>query len=187
MKYYSGSKRAAGGVLSSSKMAKTGNTTINIYRGNKTEMKFFDTDIVHASTTGSSTTINFVPNTTAVQGRVGNKIKIWRVEMMLASSNSTPILVRLVLPKDPTAFVLPTFTTFIDPGTATVLKTQYLHNGAQPNTSGYHCNHKLPLGLVSEYNDIAGTDLTKNNLLAVFNQPIGGTINGTTRIWFTDA
>lgn len=156
-----------------------------LYRGIKPEMKYKETDIVHASATYSFTTFNLLDVGAGVSNRIGNKVKIWRAEVVGATSNSTPCRLDIVLLSDATTLTAYTYTTFVDPAEGTNFRTTYLHNGAHINNNGFHINHKFPMGIVSKYSGTATLPID-NRLMAIITQPIAGTVNGTLRIWYTD-
>ena len=162
--------------------------TMIIYRGLKSEMKFRVTPIVHASTTLSATTFNLITQGALAQQRIGNKVKIWRLQVIGATSNSTPCRLDITIPKDAqqTAPPVTTYQTFLHPPTDTTLRTVYLQNGANPNNNGFYVQHKLPMGVVSQFDGAGASDITTNKIRAVFTQPIAGTIEGELRIWYTD-
>jgi len=182
MKYYAGSKRSAGGVLSSSKKQK-----MTVIVRPKGEMKFFDTPINHLATdTVTTYRLNNIPQGTDFNERIGLKIKLHYVEGIIIGSSSQPIRLELYSAND--ASITPScgYSQQIDRRLLNQHKTVFLHNGTENNLQGYHLKHNLPYGINCRYNTDVASSLNAGSLVCSLAVPIATAITGYFRVWYTD-
>lgn len=163
-----------------------------VYRGPRTEMKFVDTVISHGGggvpATSSAGPICYVGNSTGRAGRIGNRIKVHRIQAMIAiDSASESVKLELVLPKDPTVAPAVTYVGLTDQDVNTTIFHKLLHTGTEPNPLGYSLNYKLPMGLICQYGGSTGSTINRGNLHICLATKSASTIVGTVRVWFTDA
>lgn len=167
-------------------------STMVVYRSPRTEMKYFDTTLPYAGVNFAVAAINLIGAGAALSnplsGRVGNKVKIHRVQAIIAeTSSSGPVRVDLLLPKIPTAIPSFSYSGLVDPAEVATLYSKYLHNGTNFAATGAHINHKLPLGIVSHFDGQLGTTIQRNSLWIAVATPANETITINCRVWFTDA
>lgn len=163
--------------------------TMVLYRGPRTEMKYVDVAITaHAASTASATPICYVGNSTGRSGRVGNYIKVHRVQGMIAiDGSSESIKVELSIPSDPTVAPGISYLGMTDLDANKLLFSQLLHTGTEPNPLGFNLNYKLPMGLICHYAGATGNTINRGNLHLCLATKTASTIVGTVRVWFTDA
>lgn len=158
-----------------------------IYRMSKPEMKHLAFPITHVSTLNSNTNCFEVAQGSTNLARVGNKIKIWNVQAVLAFDQA--IRVDLLLPVDQGAtapgynYNLPE-----DRDEFTLLGTYILNPQNGGNTQMGRISHRLPMGLVTRYTGSTGASCNKNGIIARITSPVNtATVNGYFQIWYTDA
>ena len=157
-----------------------------LYRGVRPEMKFLVTNIAHTATTGSTLTLNQVTQGTTISGRVGAKIKIWRIDYILANSTGNSFRVDLVINNITGSTITHAYTDPVNRNSLTLLTTKFHHAGSIPNARGANVSHKLPVGVISKFTSAAGTTVNHNQILARVTTQATETITGHFRIWYTD-
>lgn len=160
-----------------------------IYRGLKPEMKnVITTFAFSAGMIAQNVSINQVSQGTAVNNRIGAKIKIWNIEYMFADDTGASYRLDLVVNNSASA-TEPTnaYDGPLDRNKSSLLKTQLFHAGSTPNSRGSYGNHRLKLGIVSKFDAASGTTINSNQIVARLTAPaaIPG-LRGYFRIWYTD-
>lgn len=170
---------------SASKRQKTAPPLI-LYRGPKTEMKYFDTNIPYTGLTATSVCINLVD--TATIRRIGNKIKIHRITgIVTETSSANTVRVMLLLPKVAATAPTVNFGQPNDPAEMLTLYDKFHNNGTNAGATGSHINVKLPLGIVAHYDGTLGTSIQRNAIYMAVATVANENIVINARIWYTDA
>lgn len=168
------------------KRAKAAPTQMVMYRSPKSEMKHLTTNITYSAATVAGFVVNNPVQGPGVNERIGNKIKCWYIEGIIACTASTPIRLDIIMPNDPTALFTVTFDQVLDRRILSVLGTKFLTNGTGFAASGAELRHKLPLGVVTKFGDGTAASLNKNAIYCVLSTPAAQTITGQFRCWYTD-
>ena len=155
-----------------------------LYRTTKPEMKFGNVDIAHTTTTASDLIINPVAQGVDNNERVGNKIKIWRIEWFIRSSE--PVRVDLVMPNDASVTATHTIDQPVDRDKFIQLKSQSYNPGVAANQL-YFDSLSLPYGIISKYEGALGSSINKNKISVRMFTPSSTSVGGYFRIWYTDA
>lgn len=157
-----------------------------LYRTPKTETKFITTAINHVGSTGTSTVVNNPAQGSGFDQRIGNQIKCWFLEGVVACTASTPIRLDVIIPNDPGAGFLASFDGALDRRQMTVLATKFLTNGTSFAASGAVVRHKFPLGVVTKFSDATAGSINRNTIYCVLTTPSAQTITGYFRVWYKD-
>lgn len=175
---------------SASKRQKTAPPLI-LYRGLKSEMKYFDTNIPYTNLTATSVCINLVGAGAAIgsnSGRIGNKIKIHRITgIVTETSSSNTVRVMLLLPKVAATPPAVNFGQPVDPAEMLTLYDKFHNNGTNFGATGSHINVKLPLGIVAHYDGQLSTSINRNAIYMAVATVAQESCVVNARIWYTDA
>jgi len=162
--------------------------TMVVYRGLRPEMKYLVTPVTYSAATAQTVTLNSLTQGTDVSGRVGAKVKIWRIDYILqCTSSSNSVRVDLLINNVTGGSVSHTYAGDIDMKSFTWLKTQFYHSGTSNGPKGINVSHKLPMGVISKYSGASGTTINSNQIVARITTAGNETIDGYFRIWYTDA
>ena len=160
--------------------------TMVLYRSPRPEMKFFETTFAYAGIATLNLDLNEMAQGSNVNERVGNKIKVWSIEFILAQAAGDPIRVDLLMPNLVTDNPSHTFSQAVDRKKFNVLLTKFLHSGANENSRGCIVRHKLPYGVVTKFFDSGANSCNSNLIMAHITTPSATTVTGYFRIWYTD-
>lgn len=160
--------------------------TMVVYRGLKPEMKFFTTTLTHSTSTSTSVSIAAPSQGTAVNQRVGAKIKVWRIEYVVAQASGNPVRVDLLINNLAGATISSTYDSEVDRNNVALIKTRFHTSGSNNSSLGSYVSHKLPYGVICKYGGSAGTTINTNQIVAHVTTPSSTTVTGYFRIWFTD-
>jgi len=187
-------KRYTNGPVSTAKRLKK--MEAQIYR-NRPEMKSitFNDAVAVANNTGYVFTPCRISQGTGVNQRIGDKVRVWRVEVR---GYAHPYLDQYVLQQKTTTQPDPSvFTAFagayILDSENTNRFTEWKHyrnpNGISSSDLGSKFSHKFKTGIIVKYNGPLSTNVVDNEI-SVFVLNRSGTaanFNQTVRMWYTDA
>ena len=171
------------GTPSTTKRRRTMAPTI-VVRGTKGEMKTLVTNISHSATTLSNTLPNEVAGGSDNGQRVGNRIKIWRVECTVSGSSACKATLTLPYKASATSLASSVYNGFVTQTDGITVFTRALNPGASADNVHY-INYKFPMGLVTRFGSSTSSDIEKNRLIFALSSP-SATLNGAVRIWYTD-
>lgn len=163
--------------------------TTMVYRSSKTEMKYTEFDASASGVSSKVTPICRIANGSTRNTRVGHKIKIHRIQAVvaIATGDSTPIKLELILPKVAKAVPITQYLAFPSNDVNTVLYTKYLMAGTDKNPTGYMLNYKLPMGLICQYDGSTSSDIVRGDLNIATSTQGNATYGVIVRVWYTDA
>jgi len=159
--------------------------SVVVFSGVKPEMKNFIRDVSHSAVTSSSYFLNNIAQGTSVDGRIGAKIKIYRIEYVLAQISGDPIRVDLLINNTAGGTPSHAYDEDISRNLHTVLDTRFLHSGASLNSRGAMVSKKLPYPIVAKYTGATAT-CNYNQIVAHLTTPVATTVTGYFRIYYTD-
>lgn len=158
-----------------------------LYRnvGTKPEMKTLVTTTTYVADTTDVRSICTMAAGSASGQRVGNRIKVWCVEGLVACSASTPIRLD-IMTYDTSGSITYTYDGALDRRKLFPVFSKFLINGTTQAAAGYQFFHRLPYGIVVRYPDDSSTGGCHNDIVACLATPGAETITGYFRIWYTD-
>jgi len=163
-------------------------TTPVIYgRGPRTEMKRIETGISHFATT-SNTECTAIVQGRDVNERIGNRVKVLRIEGLIRSTTDKVLRVTLCSPKDNSTAPANTISSALDLDDFWVVKDWFLNAGTEVNNRGHMFNIKFPMGAVTQFGaPTAGTsDYRKNRFILRIVSEGTDTVIGYVRTWYID-
>jgi len=156
------------------------------YFGIKPEMKHKTLTIAHTSTTGANLAIPQIAQGTAVDERIGAKVKVWAIEIIMRTTNTSQARFDLLRLNDSTTAPTYTFTSFPDRNQVSQLKIQYLNDGTYADPGGYYGIYRFPMGNICKFTDGTGTTCNSGELTLRTLTLAADTIDGKVKVWYTD-
>ena len=160
------------------------------FTGSKTEMKNRVVSIIHTTSLNSVTRINAITQGSAINQRIGSKVKVLRVEGLIRSTTDKSLRATLYSPKTGSAVSLaPSLDGPVDLNDYWVVKDWWMHNGTSPNGRGAFFSHKFPMGVITEFaigSTAADADFRKGMLLLRIQATSSDTVQGYVRCWYVD-
>lgn len=179
-------KRALNFGTPRSKRARKSVSSMLLYRPLTPEVKFNDLPIVYNSASAATFFINSINQGTAVFNRVGAKVKVYKVEYVIAQASGDPVRVDLLLNNVAGSSPAHTFDTSINRRLFSILSTKYLHSGASLNSRGALVTYNLPYPVIAKFGDALGSTINAGQIAARITTPSATTVTGYFRVFYTD-
>jgi len=158
-----------------------------LYRAIKPEMKFKTLNVTHAATTGSNLAIPQIAQGTGQGERIGNRVKLYYIEMVLRDTSAgNAFRMDLLGINDSTSAPAHTFSGFPDRNLFSELKSEFHHVGTGKSSLGSFTKYRFPLGHICKFTDGTSSTCNSGELVMRLTCLAGLTIVGEVRIWYTD-
>ena len=161
----------------------TPGVTSVIYRGVRPEMKAADYPVTHTSTTAFNLHMTGLAQGTGVFERIGNKVKVWRIEGIVKAD--VPVRIQILAPNDAKTAPFNTNDKLFNYRSDRLLAEYVLD--AQVANSWKHVNYKLPLGQNAVYNGSVSGSIVKGSIYVRLLTAASTTLGGEFRIYYTDS
>lgn len=159
-----------------------------IMRQPNAEMKFLTTTISHNATTQSNTVTTLIPNGSSSAERIGRKVKFWNLELCMSQTSTTSEIYRVVVYR-PKADVADRLTLSNASSPVDIRKFHVLHDqwvGVGNDLRGLKKYLKFPYGIIGDYETTSGSSYASGPVVVSITSPGSDTIEGYTRMYFTD-
>jgi len=150
------------------------------------ETKYFNNNIIHSGISESTTSLTLIESGTGVENRVGRKIKLKSLMMNFrVTGTGGPCRCILYVPKQANQDIsLPSIESPTDNDQFWILRDWYVADNIDNNPGIW--THTFPMGLNVEYDGTASTAVTRNPVKLYLTSQGNTTINGHTKVWYTD-
>ena len=179
-------KRALNFGTPSSKRRRV-NQPLVLYRSPKAEVKNFVYAISYSTVTSASYFINSINQGTAINERVGARIRIHKIDYVLAQSGGEPVRVDLLVNNVAGYTAAHAFTNSVDHNRYSLLSTRFLHSETSSNSKGCFVKQNLPYPITSKYTTGTGSTINQGQIVARLATPTNATITGYFRVYYTDS
>jgi len=158
-----------------------------LYRSVRPEIKYKQFNVTAYNNISAATFfISAIGQGSDVQDRIGARVKIYKVEYILAQTSGESIRVDLSINNVAGSTPSHTFTQAANRTTQTMLSTKFLHSGANLNSRGAMVLYKLPYPLLSKYTSSSAASGSSGQLVAHVTTPTTTTVTGYFRVYYTD-
>jgi len=150
------------------------------------ETKYFNNNIIHSGISESTTDLTMIAAGTAVEQRVGRKVKLKSLLMNFrVTGTGGPTRCVLYVPKQANQDLsLAAIENSVDNDQFWVLRDWYVADNIDNNPGVW--THTFPMGLNVEYDGTGGSSAVKNPVKLYLTSGGTTTINGHTKVWYTD-
>lgn len=149
------------------------------------ETKYFNNNIIHSAISSSTTSLTLIAAGTGVENRIGRKIKLKSLLMNIRKEGTGVVRAVLYVPKQANQTLsLPSLESPVDNDQFWVLRDWYFSDTNNNNPGVW--THVFPTGLNVEYEGTGSGAVVKNPVKLLLQTIGSSTINGHTKVWYTD-
>ena len=157
-----------------------------LYRSIRPEIKYKQFNLTYSTVASTTQFLSSIGQGSGVDERIGAKVKIYKVEYILAQTSGDPIRVDISINNVADATPAHTFSQAANRTTQTMLSTKFLHSGANLNSRGGMVVVKMPYPVMSKYTGSGSDTVSSGQVIAHITTPTTTTITGYFRVYYTD-